>query len=370
MTTLPTRKAPKALASPRHARGFSLIELMISLLLGLLVVAAAGGLFLSNQRIYASTETLNRIQENSRVSFELMSRDLREAGGIPCGNSAVIVNLLSSRSSDWWTSFDRGMRGYMGDEEAAGTANGAAASERVDGTDAIDIHLANENEAAVSQHLLPVSDITMASTAGFAANDIVVACNTSRAYIFQISGISGNDIAHAAGGTAPGNCVAWMVPEEPAACGGTPTTGTCLLVPNGTAPDVKCVPSSDAPAIVARVSTMRWYIGNNGRGGRSLYRARLTNTTAAGAPSALEPAVEVAEGVSGMQLLYRANGAANFVAADAVADWRTINAVQVTLTVEGSEGALRGQNIEGTDGNALSRRLTHVVAVRNREGVL
>ena len=196
------------------------------------------------------------------------------------------------------------------------------------------------------------------------------ACNTSRAYIFQISGISGNDIAHAAGGTAPGNCVAWMVPEEPAACGGTPTTGTCLLVPNGTAPDVKCVPSSDAPAIVARVSTMRWYIGNNGRGGRSLYRARLTNTTAAGAPSALEPAVEVAEGVSGMQLLYRANGAANFVAADAVADSRTINAVQVTLTVEGSEGALRGQNIEGTDGNALSRRLTHVVAVRNREGVL
>ncbi|GAA5077400.1 PilW family protein [Lysobacter panacisoli] len=369
MTTLQRHKAVRAVASPRHARGFSLIELMISLLLGMLVVAAAGGLFLSNQRIYASTETLNRIQENSRVSFEIMSRDLREAGGIPCGNSAVIVNLLSSRSSDWWTSFDRGMRGYMGDEEAAGTDNGAAAAERVDGTDAIDIHLANENEAAVSQQLLPASDITMASTAGFAANDIVVACNTSRAYVFQISGISGNDLAHATGGTAPGNCVAWLVPEEPAACGGTPTTGSCLLVPTGTAPDVKCVPSSDAPAIVARVSTMRWYIGNNGRGGRSLYRSRLTNTTAAGAPTATET-VEVAEGVSGMQLLYRANGGAAFVEADAVADWRTINAVQVTLTIEGSEGALRGQNIEGTDGNVLSRRLTHVVAVRNREGVL
>ena len=56
-------------------RGVSLIELMIALLLGLVVSAAAGGIFLANKRVYASTETLNRIQENTRVSFEIMARE-------------------------------------------------------------------------------------------------------------------------------------------------------------------------------------------------------------------------------------------------------------------------------------------------------
>ena len=56
---------------PARARGFSLIELMIALLIGLLVVSAAGSLFISNKRTYNATETLGRIQENGRVAFEL-----------------------------------------------------------------------------------------------------------------------------------------------------------------------------------------------------------------------------------------------------------------------------------------------------------
>ncbi|MDI9240788.1 PilW family protein [Lysobacter sp. LF1] len=371
MTSMRRNKAIRGVVGARGARGFSLIELMISLILGLLVVAAAGGLFLSNQRIYASTETLNRIQENSRVSFEIMSRDLREAGGIPCGASATIVNLLTSRNTAWWTQFDNGMLGYEGNVAAPGTTTGTAAAQRVTGTDAVDVQLANENQASVTQQLLPVNAITMGSVTGFAANDIVVACNTSRAYIFQISGISGNDLQHATGGSAPGNCVSWLVPDEPAGCTTTPTTGSCLLVPTGTAPDVKCVPSSDAPALVAKVVTVRWYVGNNARGGRSLYRVRLTSTDATGTPSQLEQPVEVAEGVNNMQLQYRSNGSTAYVdAGTGVANWRQVNAVRLTLTVDGTAGGMTGRNIQGTDGNVLTRQLTHVVAVRNREGVL
>lgn len=56
----------------RNAAGMTLIELMIAMLLGLLVVGAAGGMLLANKRVYGSTETVNRIQENSRASFEIM----------------------------------------------------------------------------------------------------------------------------------------------------------------------------------------------------------------------------------------------------------------------------------------------------------
>ena len=96
----------------RHARGVTLIELMIALVLGLVVAGAAGGMFLANKRIYASTETLNRIQENTRVSFEIMSRDLREAGGNPCGNSAELINLLQTKDTAWWGQYSEGLRGY------------------------------------------------------------------------------------------------------------------------------------------------------------------------------------------------------------------------------------------------------------------
>ena len=36
----------------------------------------------------------------------------------------------------------------------------------------------------------------------------------------------------------------------------------------------------------------------------------------------------------------------------------------------GTQGTLAGREIEGTDGEALNRTLTHVVALRNREGTL
>ncbi|MFA4615373.1 pilus assembly protein PilW, partial [Xanthomonas perforans] len=53
---------------------------MISMVLGLLVVGAAIGIFLSNRQAYAATEGVGRIQETARLGFELIARDIREAG--------------------------------------------------------------------------------------------------------------------------------------------------------------------------------------------------------------------------------------------------------------------------------------------------
>ena len=46
----------------RATRGFSLIEMMIAMVLGLLVVGAAIGIFVSNQQAYRATEGLGRVQ--------------------------------------------------------------------------------------------------------------------------------------------------------------------------------------------------------------------------------------------------------------------------------------------------------------------
>ena len=73
----------------QHVRaGFGLIELMISMVLGLLVLGAAIAVFQSNQRTFNATDGQNRIQEGARAAFEMMSRDIRAAGGTACSSLA------------------------------------------------------------------------------------------------------------------------------------------------------------------------------------------------------------------------------------------------------------------------------------------
>ena len=68
--------------------GFGLIELMISMVLGLLVLGAAIAVFQSNQRTFNANEGQNRIQEGARAAYEMMSRDIRAAGGTACSKLA------------------------------------------------------------------------------------------------------------------------------------------------------------------------------------------------------------------------------------------------------------------------------------------
>src|SRR5690606_41387180 len=74
----------------RAMAGFGLSELMIAMVLGLIVIGAAFAIFQTSQTTYRSSEGLNRIQESARVAFELMSRDIRAAGGSACSNFSVV----------------------------------------------------------------------------------------------------------------------------------------------------------------------------------------------------------------------------------------------------------------------------------------
>lgn len=361
------RTAPR---SAYLARGLSLIELMIALVLGLVVSAAAGGIFLANKRVYASTETLNRIQENTRVSFEIMARDLREAGGNPCGGGVPIVSQLVAGDTTWWQQYDDGLHGYPAGTAAPGTTSGSGAAQRVADTDAIDVHLANNGDIRVTSHTTPSSVLNVTTTDGLADGDVLMVCNSSFAMVFQATDLSGTGfkIGHNGGGSG-GNCGQEFQYKRNCTSGASGDFGYCFLVPAGSSSSAQCDKHARSPATVVQVQSFRWYIGNNGRGGRSLYRATLENPNGVATPTVVET-VEIAEGVTDMQLRYRSSGGAGFVAAGAVANWAAVNAVQVNLTVAGVEGALQGNYVEGTDGAALSRELTHVVALRNKEGVL
>lgn len=62
------------------AQGFTLIELMIAMVLGLLVLGAALAVFQSNQKTFSANEGQNRVQENARIAYEMMGKDIRRWG--------------------------------------------------------------------------------------------------------------------------------------------------------------------------------------------------------------------------------------------------------------------------------------------------
>ncbi len=70
----------------RGSSGFSLIELMIAMVLGLLVAEGIYLLFASNSRANAVQLALSRLQENGRIAIDTIAADLRLAGHMPCGS--------------------------------------------------------------------------------------------------------------------------------------------------------------------------------------------------------------------------------------------------------------------------------------------
>jgi type IV pilus assembly protein PilW len=69
-------------------RGFTVVELMIALVLGLLLIAGAIALFVQTKRNFVQDEQITRMQENARVAMSMLTRDLLMAdfwGGMTSG---------------------------------------------------------------------------------------------------------------------------------------------------------------------------------------------------------------------------------------------------------------------------------------------
>lgn len=68
------------LFSNRRDSGLSLIELMVSILLGVILSSGIIAVYLESKRNYAAEEELARIQENGRFALDLLKRELSMAG--------------------------------------------------------------------------------------------------------------------------------------------------------------------------------------------------------------------------------------------------------------------------------------------------
>lgn len=284
--------------------GFGLIELMVSMVLGLLVIGAAFAVFQSNQSTFRANEGVNRIQETARVAFELMSRDIRAAGGSACSNLAMP---------------DAERMASLSPEESAflNSPVGSTASEFtvVSGDDTA-YRIASSTTTTIT---LAAGQIDDANDA-FEAGDALILCNANKLYVVNATGVSTDTVTFS--------------PATPIAM-----TTDNLIRRQGTSTP------SPATVMVARYRSTRWYLD-----GTTL---RVSRQGGAGEA--------VAEGVQSLAVTYLQNRvwpgcAANTSYTATPTDWNCVTAVRMNMVLAGAD----------VDGNALTRNTTNVVSLRSR----
>ncbi len=321
----------------RKARGFSLVEIMVALVLGMLVVAAAAAAFIATRQTSSTTDSMSRMQESVRTAAELLSREIRASRGNPCNAQVPMANVLNNAATAWWADWGTPVMGYGSTDAFAGAVFGTAAGDRVAGTEALQLKYVDSlSDLTITAHNNGAANFTVNPLAhGVHVGDILVACNYNQGAIFQATGAveASGLIVHSMAAATPGNCSLGLgFPTECSA------SGNAYQFPAGSK--------------MGRFIASGWYIGNNGRpetGGRSLYRVTPTG------------AQEVAEGVRNMQVTYLVDGTSAYVSAASVgaANWANVVSIRVALTFETVDRVsttAAGQRVQRTINLTLSLR--------------
>ncbi len=194
-----------------HNKGFSLIELVIAMLIGVFLMLGATSLFISNKRIYKEQEAMGRLQENSRFAMQMLISDIRSAGFSGCAHDhSRVENLIippptsPSDAADptkyrklltyTATNIIEGGGSFIGDWLPSHT--GSPFSSDAIG-DAITIRgfrpLGINPSGPTTGNLIP----TASTPSGIVANDALVIYDCDSAHIFRATGTGSGGIRHA-----------------------------------------------------------------------------------------------------------------------------------------------------------------------------
>lgn len=313
----------------KKSQGLALIELMIAMVLGLVIIGAVTGILLSNTQSFRTTKSLSQIQDSARLGFEVMARDIRQVGSIPCGNDVAVTNILTAAQTsppwylDWEAGSDGQLVGYTGNTNITGLTN------RVNGTEALTVLYADNIGSVVESYNPGTYSYTLEEAADLQNDDIAFICDATNATIFQAN-ISGKVL----------------------------TAASTVNLHNQ--PGVY-----DRNSVVGRLKSRAWYIGDNGRdgeGGRSLYLAELI-VSPTGSPDL--QLIEIASGVTDIEFRYRLNDTSDFRTVSQVGtQWALVNAVQISFSLLGQDTNVTVDS--ATNAGRLSRSFSSIVALRNR----
>lgn len=330
---------PRPRCTPTLQRGLSLVELMVSIGLGLLLLAVIAQIYLGSKQTYRGNDNASRLQENGRFALHRMATDIRMAGYLGCNRNASVNNIATPSVPA--VAFSQAVTGYT-----AATVPAAllVSGEVLGGTDVVQLQGAYGTSVTLAGNLTAANaNIQInGNPAGFAAGDVLVISDCSSADVFRAttvsSGVGTVTIAHAAS--------------------------------TNTTPFLSKAYQSNAE--VLRFATYLYYVGTGagGCGANMLCRKRLSGTTLV--------AEELVDNIEDLAFEYGedtdADGAPNrFVPASGVGNWANVTAMRISVLARSAEDNLtttpqpytfRGVTVTPAD-RRLRQVFTSTVNIRN-----
>jgi type IV pilus assembly protein PilW len=292
----------------QKTKGFSLVELMVAITIGLIILVSVSGIFITSKKSYNVQDRLARLQENARFAMLYIMKDLRLAGYYGCVTEFDPSTLSNSLNTPVGMTFQLAapLEGLKAGAAAwLPTMNPSLPAGMAAGSDAIAMVLANSSDASLglTAEMADVTDpVTVAATTLVKKDDIVTVADCSHTDVFQVTGVnpSGGDIqlAHAPSASpAPGNATGSL--------GHTygPTGGKLI-----------------------KFAYRRYYIGTGASGVPSLFR------------DGTEGQQELVEGIERMRILYGEDRSSPpdgipdvYVTPDLVTDWGKVISVRIGI---------------------------------------
>jgi type IV pilus assembly protein PilW len=317
---------------PHRLAGLTLIELLVALVMGLVLMAGVVTVFVSNKQTYQLQDAMSRLQENGRLALLLLERDLRNAGAGSCLKSVTKVqNMLNTPSS--FPAFmgppitgadsDRGQTTWVPPLDKTTNYFGVTP---VNGTDIVTIR-GGENEGIrvtkqpgwTTSNKCGGSNMHTTPRADICKFDIIMVTDCRTSAVMQATSLQNNSgqlsvVGHNTGVGTPGN-------------------------------STHCVDDYYAPpnqGEIIRLNLRTYFVGDNGRGGTSLYRAGFRRPGNCGSVSGDDPqdlVEELVEGVEDMQILYGVDddgdeAVEKYQSASEVTDWNQVVSVRVSLLLQ------------------------------------
>ena len=333
--------------STRTQRGFTLIEVMVAMTIGLVISALVVTIFSASSSTYKAADTVGALQETGRVALETIDRDVQMAGFRGCNSNNVessgpLLNVITAPAT-FANDLGTAVQGYEytgpGWTPALPPAITGAAPAPVANSDVLVVRVAVGNPATLSGPMVsPTSDIPLFSAAGFNAGDNVFIADCNETAAFSVTGIAGTSLRHTVG------------------------ANTNASLGRDFAED----------ALVMHFETHAYYVAPSSRNPATETSLWMLSSAAAGP-------VEVVEDVEGLQIQYGEDTDADYVAnvfrkANNVVDFTQVVALQVNLLVRGTRSneaqtvvnyVFNGQTVVPAD--RYTRRVyTATIQLRNR----
>ncbi|WP_444914808.1 PilW family protein [Microbulbifer sp. TRSA007] len=177
-------------------RGISLVELMVSITVGLVLMAGVVQLFLSSKVTFTSQQAIARVQETGRLAIDFMSEDIRMAGFLGCMNTATgdFENILNDSETTLYNFADPA-EGIDHDQIDPSYPNHSEDSDvlllrSANGT-AVDVAEKSLNDRFYIENTGIEEggcDGDEDKYSGICANDILIVADCTKALAFQVTG--------------------------------------------------------------------------------------------------------------------------------------------------------------------------------------